>query len=290
MNKRIHRFLVFAAAALCSAAVEAGYYYEARTTTESEKGRGGETTLVAVWAEGDSARIEFQEGNDMGFMGEGSYMVTRDAGETLYIVNPEKQTYSEFDLGETMNFASEMMNAMGGLFEFRFGDFHVEKTGEEAGETILGYDTRKLSFKSGYTMTMSVMGRDMQQVVNMDKQMWTTEAIDAAAFNVWMRPDKRLKGMFEGLDEMMEAEFSHVDGVPLRAVIRTESTDQNGKQNVSIMTTEVLTLNEQGIDDERFAIPAGYTETPFMQEMTGQDNEEREQGLDKLKGLFKRKK
>lgn len=140
-------------------------------------------------------------------------------------------------------------------------------------------------------MKMSIMGRDMNQTVDMDQEVWMTDAIDAAAFSAWMRPDKRLKGMFEGLDEMLEQQYSQINGAPLKSVIKTTMTDHQGKKSNQVTTTLVTTLREENVDDSVFEIPEGYQKAEFAQFDAAQsrDTKEEEDGLSKLKGLFKRK-
>ncbi len=264
---------------LLASTANAGYYYEAVTTTDSEDDRGDSQMTVAVWAEGDAAKIEFSQGDETGFFGPGTYMLTKDGGELMYLVNTEDKTYAEFNLGEMMNFASQAMQGMGNMFRMEFTDVYSEKLGEGPGMPILGYSTKHLRFRSGYTMRMAVMGMKQEQKVDMEQEMWTNDSIATPAFDVWMRPDKRMTGMFEGLDEMMEAEFSKVEGVPLKSVTHMTMTNKKGRATRSTSTTEVTDLRQENIPDSTFEIPADYTETqlmPDMSEMEGMQGDEAE--------------
>lgn len=262
-----------------------GYYYEA-TTTMTGDGVGNETTKVRVWVEGDKTRIEFVDGNAMGFGSDESYMISTDAGETMLIVDPEEEAYAELNMGELMGMAGKVMDAMGGMFKMEFTDFHSEKLGESDGEELLGYDTKQMRFQSGYTMSMSMMGRKTSNVVEMDQLMWVTDAIDARAINAWLRPDKRLSGMFEGLDEMMEQSFSQVQGVPLRSEIKTTTTDDKGKTQVTDQVTEVTALREEAVPAERFEIPEGYTRRAMESGDDESKSEEDDNPMKMLKDMF----
>jgi len=287
------KFQLIATLVACSivSAAQAGFIYEAKTTVEGDGVRGTQSSTIQAWVQGDSARIELREGDGMGFLEDGSYMITHDAGDSMIFVNTEEKTWSKFDLGSTMNMAAAAMEGLGSLMSMEFTDFHMEKIGESDGGEILGYDTRHLKFRSGYTMKMSVMGREMNQKVDMDQEIWSTDAIDASAFSAWMRPDKRLKGMFEGLDKVLEQQYSQIDGAPLRAIIETTMTDQRGKKNTTLNTTEVLNLSETDVDDSLFEIPADYEETSFVAAgNSDSENAEEEDPMSALKGLFKRKK
>jgi len=271
---------------LCGVAT-AGYVYEAETTMNADQGGRNEKTKVKVWVEDQSARIEFEEGGDSGFMKEGAYLITRDAGETLLFVDPKEKTYSEFNLGQTMQAAGAVMQQMGGMFKIEYKDISVEKVSEDAGPEILGYGTVHSVVNSSYTQSMSVMGRTMNQKNVMKQELWTTPKIDASAFSVWMRPDKRFKGMVEGLDEYMEQTFSQISGTPLRVIINTTTTDDNGRSSKSSMITEVTHLSEEDVDDERFAIPEDYEKTDLV---ASGDGEEGGFDMSKMKDIFKRNK
>lgn len=284
----------YLAAALVAVAlpVQAGFYYEAHTVTQSDQ-MGTETATVHVWVDGTNARIEFSEDSDFGFGSDSSYLLTRDGGENMILVDPEEQAYTEFNLGQTANMAAAMMEKMGGMFQFSFEDPYAEKLSEGPGEPILGYDTRKFEFRSGYTMNMSMMGRNMGQKVDSTSTMWVTSEIDAAAFDAWLRPDKRLKGIFEGLDEIMANAYGQIEGVPLKTVMNTTTTDAKGKVSKSEMVTDVIVLREEDVPAERFAIPEGYQKTELSMAAKEDDEQEgsaAEEGLKALKGLFGGKK
>ena len=133
------------------------------------------------------------------------------------------------------------------------------------------------------------MGRTSSQTVVMDQDMWVTDAIDARAFNAWLRPDKRMEGMFEGLDEMMKQQFSQVSGVPLRAVVETTNTDQDGKVSKGTSTTEVTTLREEDVPAVTFEIPADYTRQELN--LGNESGQDQGQGnpMDALKDIFGRR-
>jgi hypothetical protein len=180
---------------------------------------------------------------------------------------------------------------MGGMFKIEYRDISVEKVSEEDGPEILGYDTVHTVVNSSYTQSMSVMGREMNQRNVMTQELWTTPKIDASAFSVWLRPDKRFKGMVEGLDEYMEQTFSQMSGTPLRVVVNTTTTDDNGNSSKSKMVTDVTHLSEEDVDEAQFAIPEDYTEKSLMAEMSGgEEGGDQQIDMSKLKDLFGGKK
>lgn len=255
----------------------AGWYYEATTVTESDQARRSDTMTVKAWVDGPSTKVEFVDGDQSGFLAAGNYMVTIDGGEHLYLVNPSEQTYSPFNLGEMMNTVGAMMEGMGEMIKMEFTDISTEKLSEGPGESILGYSTKHYQYRTAYTMNMAIMGMKQQQQVDMVQDLWVTDAFDPrSGFAVWMRPDKRMDGFIDGLDELMEAEFSKVTGAPLKMVMVQNSTGSGGgllgrggkeQTTTTTITNEVTTLREESISGETFQVPAGYTETQLIPEM-----------------------
>lgn len=281
---------------LIATASWAGYYYESVSVTKNEKGKTMDEMVVKGWVDGPKALVEFDSKQKEGPFGSGSYWVTSDAGETIYWVNPKDQTYSEFDLEELMSAAGqamEMLDQMGGMVKMEFTDASHEKLGEGPGGSILGYPTTHYRYKSGYTMNMKIMGMNRGQRVDMEGEIWTTDALDASGFLVWLRPDRNLKTGFDELDEMINAQTSSISGFPLKSVVESTMTGEKGKSRTTISTTEVTTLREESTGDVSFSVPSGYRETEMIpnmpQQAQGQEQEQEEQ-KGGLRSLFGRKK
>lgn len=278
-----------------AAAQAGGYYYEALTTTQSDNKRLNDEMKVHAWIDGPKAKIEFATGQKGGFFTPGSYLLTQDAGETVYLVNPEDRTYASFDLDKMLSAAGQVMNMMnetGGVMKLEFTDITSEKLLEEGGGTLLGHDTTHYRYKTGYTMQMAVMGFKQQNRTEMLQDVWSTDDYDAAGFSVWLRPDRRFKTGHEGLDELMNTEWSKISGFPLKTVMVSTTTNKKGKTMQQTSTTEVTTLREETIADTTFELPAGYTETQIVPELpqgeAEQQAEEEPNEKRGLRGLFKK--
>ena len=101
-----------------------------------------------------------------------------------------------------------------------------------------------------------------------------------------MRP---VSFFFEGLDEVMGAAFSQIDGVPLKTVMDTRITDAKGKVSHSQTTTTITELREESVDPERFAVPEGFERRELgLAQGDGEKDGEGNKGLEALKGLFGR--
>ncbi len=279
------------AGSLASPGAQAGYYYEATSIAQSNDA-GKQTTKVSAWSEGESTRIEFTEGDQMGVFGPGSYLISTNAGETLYVVNPAKKTYSAFDPGQLLSAADEMLKGMGGMLEMNITDTHFEQVAKQPGESLLGYATQRTEFASGYTINISVMGQTMKKVVSSKQTLWFAPAIDASAMNAWLRPDKLMKGMFKGVGDLVEKHMNAIDGAPLKSVVESTATGGMGGDSKTVITTEVTTLRKESVEAAKFQIPADYSETSLIDEVRGGDEQQQDigsglqEGMSKLKGLF----
>ncbi len=275
--------LTVAAALLCAAgSAFAGVYYEAVTTTEGKGGGMGDVTVHA-WVDGEMAKVEFTESGNP-FMGPGTYLLTRNGGKTVYLVNPSEKTYAEWDMEAMMNMAGGAMKMAKGMMNMKFSDPQVEKVDEEAGGTILGLPTTHYVYRTTYSMEMKFMGMHQKNTTVQDQEIWSTTALDMPAMGIWLK-DSGPKTGDEQLDALVQAEMDKVKGFPLKQVTVTTTTDEKkGKSQTSTTTMEVTKLEKTSVPESTFVIPASYTETSLVPE--GGEDEEEGQGnpLSKLFG------
>ncbi|MCB1032704.1 MAG: DUF4412 domain-containing protein [Acidobacteria bacterium] len=270
MKKTILLAFLISCLALAGGA-SAGVYYEAKTTVDNGPG----SMLVHAWIDGENARIEMIE-SDNPMMKDGTYMITRDAGKTLYLVNPKEETYSEWDLSAMMN----LVEGMSGLVSMEFSEPEVEKLDEKDGGTIAGYSTRYYKYRTSYDMQMKILGmkRNMSSVSL--QELWLSDDLDQPAMTVWLR-----KGARSGdgsLDRLIAAEMEKVKGFPLKTVTVSSSVGgKKGKETTSTTTMEVTTLRNESVDAKRFEIPSDYRRVDLL---TGTESDE--EGSNPLKGLF----
>ncbi len=245
---------------------EAGHYYETTTTADDAQSGNQNISRTRAWIDGPTAKIEFLDGDESGFMKKGNYLVTTDGGETLYLVDPKEKTYSVFDLEAMLAVAGNMMNAMGGMVQLEFTDFKNEQLLEEAGESILGLSTTHYRYDTGYTMSMSVMGMNRQNRTEMLQDMWCTDELEGKGFYVWLRPDKFRTGNAE-FDKLIKNEMGRIKGFPLKITTVTKTSGQQGTEMTMNSTMEVTALREETIPASLYVIPEDYEETPMMSGM-----------------------
>jgi len=265
------KFVLFAAAlALAAAPAFAGIHY--KSVTHMEGGPQSRTaagdmkgdTKVEGWAAGDKARIEFRESaNPM--MKTGMFMITKDGGKTMYMVNPEDKTYVEWDLKAMLGTAGAVMNGMGALVKMDFSTPKIEKLAEEDGGTLLGLPTRHVRYRTSYTLTVKVLGMGNSSDVVSEQDIWTTQKLSDIALGAWLRADPPQTGN-EQLDKLIASGREKIQGIPLKMITVSTNTDKKkGRTTVTRMTMEVTEINAStAVPPSSFEIPAGYKQTEMM--------------------------
>ena len=246
--------------ALTTAAITAHAGWEFTSTTKAEGGRHADKMGNAMKGtlDGQKAKFEFTQGSNP-MMGTGSYMVTEDGGKTMYIVHPDKKTYSLFDLKSMMGMAGGIM----GMMNMQVKDPKVEKLLDESGDKILGYRTTHYKFKTTYTMTMNIFGMTRATDTIQEQEMWTTTALKDAV-NAFRSFQQGMKSGNEELDKLIAAETEKAQGFPLKTITTHTTKDSNGKSEITRTTMEVTDLKSASPSASVFKIPAGYQEVSML--------------------------
>lgn len=240
----------------------AGFHYKATTRTEASAGRGMGDIVVEGWVEGDKAKVEFrQSGNPM--FPKGTYLLTRDGAQTLYLVDPGEKTYSRFDVRAMVGAAGGLMEGMGPLLKFDVSNPKVENLGEEDGGSLLGYPTRHYRYRTSYSMTVKVLGMGRAQSIVSEDDIWISDKLSDKAFGVWLRAEPLRTGNAQ-LDKLVEAEASKAQGFALKRVSVQTATDKSGKSTRTTTTMTVDLLEQASPPAGAFDIPAGYEEVESM--------------------------
>lgn len=244
-----------------------GYSFKSVTTSTGGRGADARNSAVQALVEGEHARVEFTEGSNP-MMKKGDYVLTKDAGKTMLMVSPTDKTYATWDMEAMMGAAGDMMKAMGGMMKMEFSDPKIEKLTDEAGESILGYPTRHYKFRTTFTTTVSIMGRQNVSSTVKEEEIWATTAITDAGMGAWLRKSPPKTGN-ESIDKLIQAEMGKVQGFPLRHIMVNSSTDASGRTQTHTTTTEVTELKKTSVPDSTFVVPSDYTE--LKMEVPAQD-------------------
>jgi hypothetical protein len=240
----------------------AGIHYRADTTTSPEGGKP-QVTRVEAWVEGPNAKVVIHESGQP-MLSEGGYLLTQDGGKTLFLVDPEEQTYTEWDLQAMLGMVGGVMQGIQGIMNLELSDVAVEQLEAGPGGELLGYPVTHSKYRTTYTTSIKVLGMKRQSTTETVQEMWTTEAFGDPGLGVWLRSEPPATGMAE-LDELIAAEMEKVQGFPLKSVSVSTTTGQKGKRESTVRTEMAVTeLEEVAVPAETFEIPAGYTRTEMM--------------------------
>lgn len=256
MSKRI-ALAAAVVAGLCASS-QAGWEYTAVTRGEGGPNSQVLGSTVKAWVSGPQARVEFTEsGNPM--MAAGTYVVSKDAGQTLYFVNPAGKAYSKWDMGGVAGVAGGAMKMM----NMKISGAKVETLLEEDGGKILGYPTKHYRFRTSYATDMSFMGLTQSTKTTQEEDVWATAALNDEGLGFWMKKRDIQTGN-EDLDQMMKATMEKVQGFPLKRIVATTTEDSTDNRQTVKMTAEVTALKPSNPAANLFEIPAGYQEAPLF--------------------------
>ena len=247
--------LVAAGVLVVASQVFAGVILVAKTTAGGGKAAEQQNSVAKSWVSGDSGKVLFEESSNP-MMGKDTYMITKDGGKTMFLVDPKKKTYMKWDIDSMMGMAGGAMKMM----NMKFSDPKVEALGEEPGELVAGIPTVHYRFRTSYVMSMSFMMMKKTSKVVKEEDIWVAPKLVEAALGIWLRRTPPKTGNDE-LDAMVKAEMGKVHGYPLKRRTVTTSTDEKGKVETTTVTMEVSELEMAPIPDSTFEIPADYKET-----------------------------
>jgi hypothetical protein len=269
----------------------AGIHYKATTTVQDAASKSNQIQ-VEGWVSGDNAKIAFLQSGGNPVAQEGTYMVTKDGGRTLFLVNPEEKTYAKWDVQAMLGTLGAVMNGMGPLLKIQFSEPKVEKLAEGDGGTIQGLPTRHYKYRTSYNMTIKVLGMGNSSDVVTEQDVWTTSKLQDAGLGVWLRVEPPRTGNTE-FDKMLNSAAYQHQGFPVKMVTVSTSTSKKGQTQTTRSTMEVTQLDASAtIPGSAFEIPAGYQETQLLPTTQGAEQQEGQQEEEQggLRGLLKKRK
>lgn len=240
----------------------AGIHYKAVTKTE---GPQNGDIQVEGWVSGDNAKVAILESAGNPVLQQDAYLVTKDGGKTLYLVNPKDKTYAEWNLQGLLGTVGAVMNGLGPLLKIQFSEPKVEKLGEEDGGTVAGLPTRHYKLRTSYSMSVKVLGMGNTTDVVSDQDVWATSKLQDVGLGVWLRAEPPRTGNAE-FDKLIAAEAVKPQGFPLKMITVNTSTSKRGNRTQTTKSTmEVTQLDTSAsVPASAFEIPAGYEKTEIM--------------------------
>lgn len=252
-----------------SPALAGGTTYEFIVRAQTAQNGGKESVMMrgrGTFA-GNDGRIDIIEaaspsGSEM-FGAKGSYFLVRDAGKKMLLVDPTNKQYMEWDMASMLAGMSKMVNAIGGMMKFEISDIKIDSRNLGAGETLQGYPTVHYQMVENYTMNVKMFGRSSKSRNETTTDYYFAPSLKGLA-NPFMSNSKAMAQSFDifnnpDFKSQMSAAMSKIQfGVPLRMVVRTVSTDEKGKQQTSVMTSEMVNFKNIDIPKSTFTIPDDY--------------------------------
>lgn len=252
-------------------ALEAGFTYDFRVSSASTQGdQTKELTVMAGRGQvaGDKARVDLSEAKNGGpmFTGKGGYVMVKDGGATMYMVDPAEKQYYSFNMEQMFAGLGSTLKMMGGMVKMTMTDVKIDVQDLGAGERIQGYPTRHVRQTQSHTISVSVLGRKSSTTSADTTEMWIAPELKHVG-----NPFLQMGGAAAGMDfgnpdykkQSLAAQAKIPAGFPLRSVSRSHSTDEKGKTSVVVSTMEVTNFRKGDVPASVFAIPGDYTEVPM---------------------------
>ena len=281
-NTTVPCLAVLTLAILTASAASAGIYFESTSATRPEGKKKAQEIIVHSWVDGDKAKVLFIEGDKNSMTKSGTYLVTPDGGETLYLVNPNDKNYFQWNLDGMFASLGVLMQSMGPLFDFEFSDPKLEKVGEEAGSSLLGHSTRKVTTRTSFVMDARILGMRRHDTIVSTVESWIAGDLEDLGLGIWLRTKPPATGN-EEFDKVLLLGWESTQGFPLKSHTTTVTTNKKGKSSTSIGTTEVTLLRDETVPPSTFEIPADFELIPMP--LGGND----EEGGGRFGGLLRRK-
>jgi hypothetical protein len=246
----------------------AGVHFKATSRiAESTAGAARREIEVEGWVVGDKARFELRKSENP-VARSGTYLLTRDAGRTLYLVDPREKTYGRWNVEAMLGLAGGVTEAMGPLLDIEHSNARIERLPEKEGGAVAGLPTRLYRFRTRYTSHVRVLGIDHTTETLIEQDVWRTDKLRDRALGVWLRCDPPRTGDAR-LDESLVAALARGPGFPLRVSTAITSGPPAGEKSdaagaVTHAAMEVTQLEAAAVPDASFDLPAGYTEKQIL--------------------------
>jgi len=273
---RATRFAVAAAIPFVFAAAKPvadgmSYEFVMKSTSRASGNKEAVTMRGRGTYAGDDAKLEILEaassaGGSEAFGGKGSYFIVKDGGKEMLLVNPKEKQYMKWDIANMFAGMSKVLNAVGGLVKMQISDVTIDAQDLGAGEKVQGYPTRHIRMVQKYTVSASMFGKK-----SVTRSESTTDYYFAPSLriaNPFVSNSQQMAmmsqfDMFKNSDYQSQLAAAQAklpkNGIPLKTVTNTVSTDEKGKQETSVSTMEMVNFKPVNVSKSDFAVPADYT-------------------------------
>jgi hypothetical protein len=277
MQPRFKRTARFASAALlplifaAAVPVTDGMTYEFVMKSQSKQTGNKETVTLrgrGTYA-GDDAKLEILDASGAGgseaFGNKGSYFIVKNGGQEMLLVDPSQKQYMKWDIAAMFAGMSKVLNAVGGLVKMQISDVKIDAQDLGAGETVQGYPTRHIRMVQNYTVSASMFGKKSTSRTETTTDYYFAPSLKIA--NPFVSNSQQMAmmaqfDMFKNPDYQKQLEAANAklpkNGVPLKTVTTTVTTDEKGKAETSTAIMEMVNFKTSNVPASAFAIPSDY--------------------------------
>ncbi|MBV9879720.1 MAG: DUF4412 domain-containing protein [Gemmatirosa sp.] len=252
----------------------------------ASSGSAGTVMTATVRAAGPNMRIDWREGAPgVPMMKPGAYMLLRGADRSLLIVNPEDKAAIKIDAQSFGSGAGTMTNNAFVKVSQKEAKFDFEELG--AGDRILGYPTRHVRVSSSGTTDVRVMGKTTSSTTQSTGEAWIAtgiKGVDAEALRQWSQSFGRglRQTNADLVPRLADYDRKYGDGLALRTVMVSTSSDDKGRARTDTIRMEVTDLTASKLDPSLFEVPAGYQVADTRQMGAALDSARKANGLDSV--------
>lgn len=259
--------IVAAFLAVLAAPVLADFRSVTLTQTGGDNANETMNMTVESFVKGDVGQFYIRKSSNE-VMKEGMFFYTPDALKTLFLVNPEDKTFSEWDMEAFLQFALSVLKSLGPLVKFEIVDPKVELISQKPGPTRHGLDTEEYLFGSRYGIESRVLGIKQKQLIEETTKIRT--ATLPIALGLFMRTKPPLTGT--EFDKIVEnSPWGQLGDSEVALEYRLDTVVTSGKkgkkqkQQTSWQETRAteLDLDSSGPADG-YGFPGDYQEVVLM--------------------------
>ncbi|HWR37667.1 MAG TPA: DUF4412 domain-containing protein [Clostridia bacterium] len=230
------------------------------STSQTEQNGKTSKTRVKASVSGQNARIEFLENEDDPIFTPGRYLLSRDGGKTMYLVDPAQKTLSPIDFTEITKEMTATMQRLN--VKASVGAPKMTKVLDLPGKPVAGLATRHYRYQTQYTTTLEVLGQKTGIETAVTDDLWTTKALVDPALGVWLRKEAVSTGDANA-DALLKSEMSKASGFPVKRVTVTTTSDDHGHKSTSTTSMEILEAQVTAVPASAFVTPADYRQVPL---------------------------
>ena len=217
---------------------------------------------IKAWVQGRNSRMDIMQSDD-GTIPEGGSLVSNNAGESFFYLNPRNKTYTEWDFSKANEQLGKLGESINKLFKQKVGEVGIEQLEKKSGGEIAGYQTTYYRYRSAYETTAKIFGKSNQSKTIIDDELWFTEAAGDVAMLTWIKRRQPGVGDKES-NEKINTRLNALPGLPLRIRTATRFTDKTGHETVYYSTLDVSEMNMEPVSSDTFEIPKDYRKTSMF--------------------------